>query len=140
VAKNIRQGDLGKGVTRVAVTPTDPATPASGDPVRWGFVPGVAEGAADAITGFVTVNLECIAELSVKGVDGSGNSAVAAGDKIYYVDADTPKLSKKATGTFFGYAFGNALTDGGADTKTGTLVSSAATTTIRVLIGRSHDP
>ncbi len=43
-------------------------------------------------------------DLSVKAVNDSGNSAIAVGDLIYYVDADTPKLSKKNSGYFFGYA------------------------------------
>ncbi|NJD65938.1 MAG: hypothetical protein FIB00_11970 [Chloroflexi bacterium] len=44
-------------------------------------------------------------DLSVKGVNDGGNSAVVPGDSIYYVDADTPKLSKKVTGgTFYGFA------------------------------------
>jgi hypothetical protein len=44
---------------------------------------------------------------------------VAAGDAIYYVDADTPKLSKKASGYFFGFAIGT--------------VGSGATATVEVL-------
>lgn len=99
-----------------------PTTPASGDPVRRGQQTGVAlidEG--DSISGETTVALDGVFDLSVKGVDADGNSAVAVGDKIYYVDADTPPLSKKATGYFFGYA---------AET-----VSSGATSTINVEVG-----
>lgn len=135
MAKNIRQGGIDKTINHVGVVVTDPASPVSGDPVRWGLIPGVAEVTMDAVTSLTTVILSCIAELSVKGVDQSGNSAVAAGDKLYYVDADTPKISKKNTGTPYGTAFGNALTDNSADTRTGTLVSSAGTATIRVLVG-----
>lgn len=86
---------------------SDPATPASGDPVVCGQIPGVAltdESAGGNPTGSTTVALNGVFDLSVKGVDGSGNSAVAVGDIIYYVAADTPKLSKKATGVRFGYA------------------------------------
>jgi len=61
-----------------------------------------------------------VVSVSVKGVDGGGNSAVAVGDKLYYVDADTPPISKKTSGTFFGYALG--------------AVSSGATATINVLL------
>jgi hypothetical protein len=43
-------------------------------------------------------------DLSVKAVNDSGNSTVAIGDKLYYVSGDTPKLSKKVSGVFFGYA------------------------------------
>jgi hypothetical protein len=60
-----------------------------------------------------------VGDFSVKGVDGNGNSAVAVGDAIWYVDADTPKLSKKSAGYFFGIAL--------------EAVNSAATATIQVL-------
>lgn len=138
MAKNIRQGALDRGICRLGVVATDPASPTSGQPVRFGTVVGVAEADMDATTSKTPTNLDCIAELSVKGVDGSGNILVAAGDKIYYVDADTPKLSKKTTGTPFGIAYGNALTDGGLDTISGTLISSGSTATIRVLVGNAH--
>jgi hypothetical protein len=78
------------------------------------------EGEGGNAATFTTVEFgACVAEVSVKGIDDSGNSAVAAGDSIFYVDADTPKLSKKAAGYFFGFAIGT--------------VSSAATATIEVL-------
>jgi predicted RecA/RadA family phage recombinase len=99
---------------------THPATPATGDPVRVGQVPGVAltDERADGTT---SVDTQGVFELEVRGVDGSGNSAVAAGDIVYYVDADTPKLSKKATGVRFGYALET--------------VGSSQTATIRVKVG-----
>lgn len=99
---------------------TDPTTPASGDPVRYGERPGVAMTAEDA-NGLTSVTFEGEHNLSVKGIDGSGNSAVAEGDILYYVDADTPKLSKKATGHRFGYAGGT--------------VGSSNTATIPVIVG-----
>jgi len=102
------------------LTCSDPATPASGDPVLCGQIPGVALAAEDA-AGVTTVALNGAFDLSVKGIDGSGNSAVALGDNIYYVTGDTPKLSKKATGVFFGRALGT--------------VSSSATATITVEVG-----
>lgn len=135
MAKNIKQGALNQTVNRVSWQCSDPATPASGDPVRFGVRCGVAETAEDT-DGDTTVLLNCYAELSVKGVDGSGNSAVAAGDALYYVDADTPKISKKATGTPIGYAYGSKTMDGTADVHTGTLVTSGATTTITVHVSR----
>lgn len=135
MATNIRQGGNNQPVLRMGVVCTDPASPVANDPVRFGRVPGVAETTMDAATSLTTILTGCIAELSVKGVDSSGNSAVNAGDNIYYQDGDTPKLSKKATsGTLYGVAFGNALTDGGLDTRTGQLVASAGTATIRVLV------
>ncbi len=88
---------------------TDPASPASGDPVIVGTIPGVAvtaEAEGGNAAGETTIATDGVFNLSVKGVDAGGNSAVAAGDKIYYVTADTPKLSKKNTGVLFGKALG----------------------------------
>lgn len=103
---------------------SDPATPASGDPVICGQIPGVAltdEGDGGNAADAATVALDGVFDLSVKGVNGSGNSAVAVGDILYYVAADTPKLSKKDTGVRFGYAR--------------EAVTSGATATINVQIG-----
>lgn len=102
---------------------THPATPASGDPVRVGEIPGVAitkEAEGGNAAGECTIALEGVFNLSVKGIDGGGNSAVAKGDKIYYNDADTPPLSKKVAGKLFGKALGT--------------VSLGATTTIPVML------
>jgi predicted RecA/RadA family phage recombinase len=102
-----------------AVACSNPTTPASGDPVRYGYLTGVAitdeRTAGDTTVDFGPKEWD----LSVKGVDDSGNSAVAVGDVIYYVDADTPKLSKKSTGYLFGIAMET--------------VGSGSTDTIRVL-------
>lgn len=106
---------MAKNITRylqnhfeLPVVVTNPATPASGDPVRWGDLTGIAltaEGGGGNIATETTVEFGAfVADLSVKGIDDSGNSAVAVGDTIYYVDADTPKLSKKASGFFYGIA------------------------------------
>lgn len=104
----------------LSLTATDPATPVSGDPVLIGQLPAVAvtDERADGTT---SVKTNGVATLSVKGIDGGGNSAVAAGDLIYYVAADTPKLSKKNSGVRFGYAL--------------EAVTSGATATIRVKLG-----
>lgn len=102
----------------LSVVCTNPTTPASGDPVRYGSLTGLAL-TDERTDGTTTVNFgPFVADLSVKGIDDSGNSAVAVGDAIWYVDADTPKLSKKASGYFFGFAL---------ETVTG-----GATATIRV--------
>jgi len=111
---------------QLSLAATDPATPAEGDPVLVGQIPGVAltneiADSADPLNGKTTVKMNGVAKLSVKGIDGGGNSAVAVGDIIYYVTADTPKLSKKATGVRFGYALET--------------VGSGATATIEVKIG-----
>ncbi len=102
---------------------SDPATPASGAPVRVGTIAGVAitkEGEGGNAATETTVATEGVFNLPVKGVDGGGNSAVAIGDKIYYVDADNPKLSKKVAGALFGKALGT--------------VNLGATATIPVLL------
>ncbi|GAA4439422.1 hypothetical protein GCM10023170_010990 [Phytohabitans houttuyneae] len=81
-----------------------PAAPESGQPVRWGELVGVALADEDTATGKTPVKFNGTAELSVKGVNGGGNSAVADGDQLFYVDADTPPISKKNTGRLVGQA------------------------------------
>lgn len=106
--------------TKLSAVCSDPTTPNSGDPVLIGQIPAVAV-TDERTDGTTSVDTEGVWELSVKGVDGSGNSAVAVGDILYYVAADTPKLSKKATGVRYGYAL--------------QAVSSGATATTRVKLG-----
>lgn len=107
----------------ISVPCTHPATPQSGDPVRYGVLTGIAltdEGAGGNIAANTTVYFgPAVVSVSVKGVDDSGNSAVVAGDIITYTDADTPPLSKKSSGYFFGFAIGT--------------VGSGLTATIQVL-------
>ena len=93
-----------------------PTTANSGDPVRYGEMTGVALDDEDT-AGYTEVDFTPGRswDLSVKGVDGGGNSAVVVGDKIYYVDADTPVLSKNTSGRLFGYANGT-VTSGGTST------------------------
>ncbi len=84
-----------------------PATPTSGDPLIVGTIAGVAitdEGDGGNASGESTIATAGVFDLSVKAVNASGNSAVAIGDKIYYVAGDTPPLSKKNTGVLFGKA------------------------------------
>lgn len=96
---------------------TAPTTPASGDPVLVGQLPGVAltdEGA----DGRTTVKFNGVYDFPVKG-ETTTNAAVAAGDILYY---DGGVINKDNTnGVRFGYAL--------------EAVSSGATTTIRVKIG-----
>jgi predicted RecA/RadA family phage recombinase len=102
----------------ISLPVTHPATPTSGAPVRFGERCGVAltdKGAGGNAAANTTVKFSGTFDLSVKGIDGSGNSAVAVGDMLYYTDADTPNLNKKTTGRFFGYA-GEAITSGATDT------------------------
>jgi predicted RecA/RadA family phage recombinase len=88
----------------------------SGDPVMVSDLPGVAETTRDS-DGNANIKHPggLVYDLSVKAIDASGNSAVAVGDKIYYIAADTPKLSKKATGSLYGYAL-EAVTAGSTAT------------------------
>ena len=110
MAKNIKFED----VDQFRVVVDSPADPVSGDVCRVGD--RVAIALTDKGTdGKTTVKYACAAEVSVKGVNGSGNSAVAVTDVLYFVDADTPNLSKKATGTRAGTAQ-EAITSGSTAT------------------------
>lgn len=109
---------------KLSVTCSHPTTPTSGNPCRVGIWVGTA--LADELSGGTTsVDFGGVYTHSVKGEDDSGNVAVAAGDQLYYVDADigsgTGTLSKKDSG----YPAGIALA----------AVSSGATTTIDVAMG-----
>ena len=110
---------------KLSLTCTHPASPSSGDPVRIGNLIGVAL-TDERTAGDTTVDLgQAVYDLSVKAVDDDGNSAVAVGDKLYYVDADvddgTGFLSKKVTGYFAGIAL--------------EVVPTGTTVTINVRIG-----
>lgn len=119
MAKNevFRDGD------NLALTISHPATPVSGDPVRYGELVGVAK-AGEGADGKTPTTLKGVHMLSVKGIDASAGSAVAVGDKLYYTDADSPPISKKATGRFAGNAVETAGNPG--------TVASGATATIPV--------
>jgi len=103
------------------VTLSHPTAVSSGQPCRLGSRTGVAltdEG--EHVTGQTTVDFgPGTYDLSVKGEDDDGNTAVAAGDPLYYVDADindgSGTLSKKDSGRFFGYAM-EAVTSGSTAT------------------------
>ena len=103
----------------LSLAATDPTTPSSGDPVIVGQIPGVALTDEDS-DGNTTIATEGVYDLSVEGTNGS-NVAVAAGDILYYVSANDPKLSKTTSGVRFGYAL--------------EAVGSGATKTIRVKLG-----
>lgn len=118
MAKNMRRAfDVEKAFHAVV---THPTTPASGDPCRVGQTPCVAltnEGAGGNLATETSLAKDGDWDMSVKGIDGSGNIAVADGDILYYTDADTPPLSKKATGVRWGYARA-AVTSGATATIT----------------------
>lgn len=122
MAKNMKRDDI----YHVPVVCSHPTTPLSGYPCRFGNMTGVAlvdESGGGNVSGETTVDFGPRGWLlSVKGVNDSGNSAVAKGDALFYVDADigsgTGFLSKKNSGYFFGFA--------------AAAVSSGATSTIEV--------
>lgn len=121
MAKNI----VDRAADRIAVVVTDPATPASGDPVVAGQLPGVALTNKNTTDNLTTVQTNGSALLSVKGVTtAAAGSAVAVGDIIYYVPGNTPKLSK-AVGDAGAVRFGYALAT----------VGSGSTATIEVKLG-----
>lgn len=101
----IQQGEV-VSVTLASMT--------SGAPAVFGQLPGVCLTATDG-DGKVRLATKGVFDLSVKGIDGSGNAAVTAGDKIYYTSGDTPKLNKKTTGVPFGIAL-EAVASAGTDT------------------------
>lgn len=89
----------------------------SGDPVVFGSLVGVALTDRDS-SGNATVEFPYafpLFDLSVKAVNDDGNVAVAAGDQLYYIAADTPDISKKSSGQPFGVAF-EAISSGSTDT------------------------
>lgn len=103
---------------QLSVVCSDPAEPVSNNPVRFGILTGVALIDEVESTELTSIDVGHTAwDLSVAAVDANGNSAVAVGDAIFYVDADTPKLSKKTTGYFFGIAL-QAITSGATATIT----------------------
>jgi predicted RecA/RadA family phage recombinase len=106
---------------RLAVAVTAPASPVSGDPVLYGQLPGVALVTKDATSGLTSCQFQGVAAFSVKGYNGSANTAIAEGDVVYYKAGATPVLQVDSSGVRFGIAMG--------------AVASGATTTINVRIG-----
>jgi predicted RecA/RadA family phage recombinase len=95
----------------------------SGDPVVVGNLYGVCQIDADPVTNTTTLDSKGIYNLLVNGITNAGaGSAVAVGDIVYLVAANTPPLSKDTTGVRFGYALDP-------------VVASNSTTTIRVKLG-----
>jgi len=106
---------------QLALAASAPATPASGDPVLVGQIPGVALTAENA-AGDTTIAMVGVFDLSVKGENNAGNVAVAAGDILYYEAGQTPPINKdNVAGVRFGYALAG--------------ITSGATATIPVKVG-----
>jgi len=110
------------------VAATHPATPSSGDPVRFHGITGVAltdEGDGGSVSTETTIYIgPGIFDLSVDDNEGGG---IAVGDRLYYHDTGTgtPATSinnTAAAGVFYGYAM--------------EAVTAAATATIQVM----HSP
>jgi len=116
---------------KLNVACSHPTSPSSGQPCRFGDLTGVALTDEDS-AGNTTVDFgPAVYNLSVKGVNDGGNSAVAVGDKLFYVDTDISDgsgfLSKKLTnGRFFGFALAT--------------VGSGSTATIAVAINPAPGP
>lgn len=116
MATNRKYAQGNKTLPNLTVT----ASSLSGDPMVIGQIPGVLVKNADTSNKSV-MQTDGIFTLSVKGVDGVGNAAIALGAIIYYTAGDTPKLNAKTTGVRFGYAL--------------EAVTSGATSSIMVQIG-----
>lgn len=123
MAKNMRRAYSVEKTLAVPVS--SPASPNSGDPCVYGQLPCIAlvnKNDGGNVTGNTTVATDGDWLVPVKGIDGSGNHAVAAGDLVYFTAGDTPPLSVKATGVLWGVAIGT--------------VSSGQTATVEVRLGR----
>ena len=110
----------------IAIVATNPTTPSSGDPVRFGKLTGVAmldegDGGAGATETVVDLG-PGVYDLSV---DDNESGGISVGDTIYYHDTQTgsPSTSLNNSSTGMNAVFGIALE----------AVSSNATTTINVL-------
>ena len=100
--------------------PNDPIE--SGDAVIWGAaeVPAVATSDQDD-AGLVSVQFGGVYDIPVVGANGAGNTAIAAGDPVYF---DGGAINADVTnGSLYGYAM--------------EAVASGATTTIRVKLARA---
>lgn len=106
----------------------------SGAPSVCGNIPLVAE-TDRASDGTVQANLEGTWAMAVNGVDQSGNSAVAAGDILYFTQGDTIKLSKKNTGVRWGYAVDTDPANAVGTAPTSPLIASGSNGTILVKVG-----
>lgn len=110
-------------LTPIRVACSHPATPSSGDPVRFGVLPGVALDDEDS-GGDTTVDIR--ARVYDLTVDDNAGTGISPGDTIYYHDTGTgtPTTSLNNSATAADAVFGISL---------GT-VATNATTSIRVLV------
>lgn len=99
---------------------------ASGAPVALGQIVGIATIAAAAANDVITVETEGVFSVTANGVDGVGNSAIANGDKLFFVSADAIKISKKATGIEAGIAYDDTKQPGA------TIIAAGASGTVNI--------
>lgn len=119
---------------KLSVVVTDPTTPASGDPVRYGVLTGVAltdEGEGGNIATETTVDFgPGVWDLPVTAESG----AISVGDTLFYDDALHAVNNDAVNGYFFGFAL-EAVASGTATINVlhvpspgaGTLASNAVT-------------
>lgn len=107
---------VSKGEVLTITTPSGGLT--GGQPLCLGQIPLVAT--SDAVQGEITTAARTgVFSLPVHGHNGTENTAIVAGDQIYF-DSSGPELNVKDSGV----PYGKALTP----------VSGGATTTIEVLL------
>jgi len=100
----------------------------AGSPLVVNGVPIVTtQPEGDIIEDYATARSEGTYLLSVQAIDDSGNTTVRRGDYIYYNKNDTPVLSCKRSGEYFGKAVSETATD---------LISYGETGTISVVVGQ----
>lgn len=98
---------------RISVAVTHPTTPASGDPVRLGTLPGIAL-TNERADGTTSVALKGIFNVLV---DDDAATGIAIGARLYYQDTPTgsPATSVNNNATtpeaVFGYALGTVATN-----------------------------
>jgi hypothetical protein len=91
---------------RLSLACTYPASAiASGMPVRYGTLTGVAMTNGDANNVAVVDLGPGVYNLSCQGTDG-GNAAIAVGDGLWFADSAEPRINKVTSGYFFGIALG----------------------------------
>ncbi|KAA3644552.1 MAG: hypothetical protein DWQ07_14125 [Chloroflexi bacterium] len=104
---------------QLSLVASHPTAPSSGQPCRVDQWTGVALNDEDSDGNTVIDFGPKVWDLSVKAENDAGNSAVAIGDALYYVDADiddgSGTLSKKDSGYFYGWAL-EAISSGQTDT------------------------
>jgi hypothetical protein len=101
---------------RLSVAVTNPAVPAAGNPVRYGFATGVAldnEGAGGNVAANTSVDFGMRVWLLPVTDFVAGGGGILVGDTLFYSDGAPGTITNNPAGTFFGIALqavGNGLT------------------------------